>query len=170
MELTPFNIVIAEDQRQKDIDAALQQEAPSILHKMIAGCLERQRMGLQPPEAVVKASKDYMDAEDNLQLWFDDCVTVERGAEGAFTQELYHSYSKWMERNGHSWPLTANAFTEELDRRAKDLGIKREPEKFIIGQRRGRGFRGIKSLASEPLAVHWPPSLTNVPGDPIYSS
>jgi hypothetical protein len=59
-----------------------------------------------------------------------------------------------MERTGN-YALRQNAFVEELERRAAALGIRREPEKFTIGsgdhQRRGRGFRGIKSIAPNPF-------------------
>jgi putative DNA primase/helicase len=148
--LVPFLVVIPEDEREKDIDAILQQETPGILHKMIQGCLTWQRESLKPPAAVVAASKEYLDAEDTLGLWFEDSVTVGTGR--CFTRNLYFSYRKWMESAGH-WPLAQNAFVEELDRRSAKLGIRREPAKFTLGEgdhsRRCWGFCGIANVRAD---------------------
>jgi phage/plasmid-associated DNA primase len=73
--------------------------ARGILAWMINGCLEWQRIGLAPPPAVQAATAEYLDAEDTVQLWIDECCEVGRQHWTVFS-DLYESWSKWAEVNG----------------------------------------------------------------------
>ena len=48
-------------------------EWPGILAWMIEGCLEWQRIGLSPPKAVTDATERYLESEDMLGEWMDEC-------------------------------------------------------------------------------------------------
>ena len=154
VNLIPFTVIIPKTDQQ-DLDEQLKAEAPGILYKMIEGCREWQREGLKPPEKVTQATDDYMDAEDSLALWFNECVTI--GGDGAFTEDLYQSYRAWMANAGEK-PLSQKSFVAELEGRASEFGIERVRDKLTLKQMkynggelkeesvRGRGFSGIKQV------------------------
>jgi putative DNA primase/helicase len=74
--LIPFTVTIPPEERDKNLSEKLKAEWPAILRWMIAGCLEWQRQGLNPPEEVLAATEDYLDSEDNVGTWlFEMCVT-----------------------------------------------------------------------------------------------
>jgi putative DNA primase/helicase len=149
VNMIPFTVKITKEDEDKDIDQKLLLEAPGILAKMIAGCLEWQQTRLCPPPSVVAATDAYMNEQDVLKEWFDECVQVESGAEGAFTTLLYESYHQFVKMRGEI-PMGQTTFAGELENRASDLGIKKETNSFYLGtgetRKRGRGYRGIKSV------------------------
>jgi putative DNA primase/helicase len=59
--LLPFAVTIPEAEQDKHLTTKLRAERPDILHWMIRGCLEWQRIGLNPPAVVLEASKEYRD-------------------------------------------------------------------------------------------------------------
>src|SRR5262249_36928820 len=61
--LVPFSVVIPPEQRDKSLGDRLRSEWPGILAWMIDGCIEWQRCGLAPPEAVTSATAAYLEAE-----------------------------------------------------------------------------------------------------------
>ena len=65
---------------------------------MIQGCVDWQRQGLAPPQAVSKATAEYLQAEDTLASWIDDCC--DRASEAwTSTTELYSAWKSWAERS-----------------------------------------------------------------------
>ena len=151
--MVPFVVHISKEERIKEIDDQLRAEAPGILHKMIEGCAAWQRDGLNPPTIVTDATKEYMEAEDSLGLWFEKCVEVGNKNDLIFTEVLYASYKEWMAMAGEA-PLLQKSFVNELMSRAKTLRIQYlgrfYKETVVNGNtitRRGRGFGGIAKCA-----------------------
>lgn len=69
VNMIPFTVTIPDDERDSDLADKLKDEWPGILNWMIAGCLYWQALGgLQPPEAVVKATDAYFAGEDGPWL------------------------------------------------------------------------------------------------------
>jgi putative DNA primase/helicase len=149
INMIPFTVEIAKADEDKDIDRKLLREAPGVLAKMIAGCLEWQRTRLAPPKAVVDATDKYLSEQDVMKEWFEECVEVKAGAHGKFTTELYQSYSAFMRIRGEI-PLGQTTFSSELEDRASEFKIKKEEKAFYIGTGdaavRGRGFRNVKDI------------------------
>jgi putative DNA primase/helicase len=145
MNLIPFVVIIPEAERREGYEKDLLREAPGILAKMIAGCVAWQRDGLSPPQKVIEATNRYMDEEDSLKQWFEECVVVDVEAKGAFTPALYESYVRWMRRAGN-YPLRQTDFVLILEQREQEFGIERAPDRFEINRERGRGFRRIKEV------------------------
>jgi putative DNA primase/helicase len=115
--LIPFDMVFVTNpdrakpaERLADLDLAekLRSERPGILAWLVSGCLEWQRVGLNPPESVLSATKVYQDGEDMLKIFRD-----ERCSEGPTLEvragELYQAYRHWAEANGER-PVTATKF------------------------------------------------------------
>lgn len=80
LHLIPFNVTVPEERVDPDLFDTLRAEAPAILRWAIDGCLEWQRVGLQPPEAVLRAVDDYMTEQDAVGAWLQDCAVLEPGA------------------------------------------------------------------------------------------
>ena len=156
MNLIPFTVTIAQEQINKSMEQNLLGEAQGILAKLVAGCVEWQRQGLNPPEKIIAATDKYMEEEDYLKQWFEECIelgTRDNGESGALTAVLYESYSRWMRRSG-GYPLRQAQFVEELDRRSEKFGIKRAKDKITVGGpqgERGRGFLGIKTVTVQDI-------------------
>jgi putative DNA primase/helicase len=111
--LMPFTVQIPLAERDQELMQKLEAEWPAILRWCIDGCLEWQRMGLQPPAIVRDATDAYFADQDTLQQWLDDCT--EDGGERAFsrTTELFASWKNWCE-NRNSRPGSAQALSEAL--------------------------------------------------------
>lgn len=95
----PFAVTIPPEQRDKDLPTKLMAEGPGILAWMIAGCVAWQKEGLKAPGAVTNPTKDYLDAEDALGLWFAECCVLDRTC-GELTSLLYESFKRWSEAAG----------------------------------------------------------------------
>jgi putative DNA primase/helicase len=121
--LVPFTVTIAGDERDHELDAKLKDEWPGILHWMIEGCLEWQRIGLQPPEAVTKATAAYLEAQDAFSAWIDErCRRDDTG--WTSTAELFGSWKAWAEKAGER-PGDQKQFRERLE--ARGIHHKRQP-------------------------------------------
>jgi putative DNA primase/helicase len=71
--LVPFNVVISPEERDKDLTEKLKAEWPGILSWMIAGAVEWQHIGLAPPTVVTDATAAYLESEDAVSLWLEEC-------------------------------------------------------------------------------------------------
>lgn len=115
--LVPFKMVFVTkpnpskpNEHLADLNLAekLRAEGPGILAWLVNGCLEWQRIGLNPPETVMAATKNYQEAE-NTFLTF----RAERCNEGPTLQVraglFYTAYKAWAEGSGER-PVTATKF------------------------------------------------------------
>jgi putative DNA primase/helicase len=76
--LVPFNVVIPPDEQDKDLAEKLKREWSGILRWMIEGALAWQRIGLAPPPAVTDATAAYLESEDAISLWLDECTLPDK--------------------------------------------------------------------------------------------
>jgi putative DNA primase/helicase len=113
--LIPFTVTIPPDKRDHDLAEKLRQEWPAILKWMIDGCAEWQRVGLNPPDIVVKATDDYFAEEDTLSTFLAECCTIgpnklERSA------SLFHVWKEWAKDAGAEIG-NSRGFSEALEER-----------------------------------------------------
>lgn len=99
LHLVPFTVTIPEGERDAELTEKLRPEWPAILRWAIDGCLMWQRDGLHPPASVRDATAEYLEAEDALALWLDECTT-ENPNGWANSTALYQSWKGWAERAG----------------------------------------------------------------------
>jgi putative DNA primase/helicase len=106
IHLVPFKLSFVPNpqqphERQDDptLQDRLRAEAPGILAWLVRGCLEWQRIGLNPPEAVKAATSEYRAEEDTLGHFIDECCFVDPLAQVA-AKRLYDAYRSWVESNG----------------------------------------------------------------------
>jgi putative DNA primase/helicase len=139
LHLVPFTVTIPPDERDPELSDKLKAEWPAILRWMIDGCLEWQRVGLLPPEAVRAATDEYLSAEDAVSLWLEECVDLEPNAWES-TGSLFASWRRWTERSGE-FTGTQKRFAQILQERGF------EPKRQ--GGTGLRGYRGILLNDSE---------------------
>jgi putative DNA primase/helicase len=61
--------------------------------------MQWQRMGLKPSAAVLAATAEYLEQQDNLGAWLDECCEL-TAAFSARRGDLYKSYKEWAEDAG----------------------------------------------------------------------
>jgi putative DNA primase/helicase len=111
--IIPFTVQIPAAERDPDLPHKLESEWPAILRWCLDGCLEWQRIGLAPPDAVRTATDSYFDDQDTLQQWLDECThdpgpfTVTRLA------DLFSSWKLWCEA-GNTKPGASTTLSAAL--------------------------------------------------------
>jgi putative DNA primase/helicase len=94
--LLPFTVTIPPQERDQELGEKLKAEWPGILHWLIGGCRAWQQQGLDAPLAVRDATKNYLEAEDTLGAWREECTTRDpNGWES--TSALFGSWKDWAE-------------------------------------------------------------------------
>lgn len=131
--LIPFTVTIPPEERDEQLLEKLKGELPGILAWMIEGCADWREQGLAAPKIVTDATAEYLEAEDAIAAWVEDCATRDANA---FEKKstLFASFSEWAEKSGEhigsqkrfSQSLEARGFTPHRDREL------------------GRGFYGIR--------------------------
>ena len=106
---------------------------------MIEGCVQWQRIGLKSPQVVADATKEYLEEEDTISLWIEDCCTVgEKKVNGnpdwTSTTDLFASWKEWAEAHGE-FVGTSKRFHQKLE----TLGF--TPARSSSGN---RGFNGVR--------------------------
>ena len=97
--LIPFTVTIPPDERDPELTERLRSEWPGILNWIIEGCLEWQARGLDPPEAVRAATAAYLDSEDAIAVWIDECGERDPSAWES-SANLFASWKTWAEKAG----------------------------------------------------------------------
>ncbi len=127
----PFNFAVPDEQKNANLDNELKEEWPGILKWMVEGCLEWQRLGLCPPKVVTAATEQYLESQDVLGEWIDDCCERDVNAFASST-ELYNSWKAFAESRGERFG-TSKMFSMRLD----DRGFKKEKTS------KANGFYGL---------------------------
>ena len=131
LHLVPFITTIPEGERDLELADKLRAEWPGILRWVIRGAEEWAVEGLRAPEAVSRATKDYLASEDALAQWIAECCG--EGSGFATTAALFASWREWAERAGE-WPSSMKRFSQAL------LTKGFEPAREASGR---RGFKGL---------------------------
>jgi len=132
LHLVPFTITIPSAERDKELSAKLRAEWPGILRWMIEGCLDWQAQGLSAPKEVRAATEHYLEEEDAIGRWFEECI--ERDSQ-AFTtiSSLYDSFRAWA-AGAQEYVISKKALSQTLE----ELGFR-----YAIKEG-GRGFNGLR--------------------------
>jgi len=136
LHLIPFTVTIPPEERDEILADKLKAEWPGIMRWAVQGCLEWRRIGLAPPEAVQKATEEYLDQEDAFAQWFEECCQrTDMGHET--TADLFASWKGWAERTGEDAGSQKRLAQNMLDR---GFEPKRE------GGTGRKGFSGIRLI------------------------
>ncbi len=143
--LVPFAVTIPTNERDQDLPEKLRDEWSGILEWAIDGALNWCEEGLQPPEAVTKATDEHLAAEDALAQWLDECCERQEGGHET-TADLFASWKGWVEKAGER-ARSQKVFSQAM--RARGFEAKRQA---------GTGKAGFKDIAlKQPdyTEAHW---------------
>lgn len=116
IHLVPFAVSIADVvARDAHFPDKLRAEYPGILAWAVRGCLDWQRRGLDPPDAVRTATAAYRRDSDTIGDFLEECCVLEPEAT-ATVASIYAAYVAWAERSGEK-SLTKKAFSQRLAER-----------------------------------------------------
>jgi len=119
--LVPFTATIPEAERDPKLLGKLLSELPGILNWALTGCREWQEVGLNPPNTVLSATKEYRNEMDVLSHWIEECCEV-GDSNSSPARELYNSYQEWARRAGE-FVMSKTQFGRKLTERFdKDAG------------------------------------------------
>jgi putative DNA primase/helicase len=128
----------------------LKQEAGGVLRWAMEGFEAfRQAGGLNPPERVLKATQAYLDEQDTVGAWLQDCCIVGDGGWTA-SADLFRSWEAWC-RDAGIHAKSIKRLSGDLARR----GIPAERRKH------GRGFGNVRVTLGDALVTdqrdgYWP--------------
>ena len=141
--LIPFAVTIPTSERDHELTDKLKAEWSGILKWLVEGCVEWQRDGLRPPEAVQSATAAYMEAEDAVAAWIDD--RCERDASNwESSSALFASWTSWAEGAGET-AGSQRRFAQTLESRGFQSQRKMN----------GRGFLGIHIKGLDEPERYW---------------
>jgi phage/plasmid primase, P4 family, C-terminal domain len=134
--LIPFTVVIPREEWIDELKEKLFEEAPGILRWAVEGCLEWQRYGLKPPNAVTVATAEYRDEYDTIGQFLEECCELGEGLSEE-TTKLFNAYRMWMaDRN--DMPLNLTLFGSKL---GDEKGIPKMAQTGRKGKVRRLGVR-----------------------------
>jgi putative DNA primase/helicase len=139
VQLIPFLATFKGDKRDDQLAQKLEEELSGILAWAVRGCLEWQRIGLNPPDEIKVATSSYRAEMNNVTDFINECCVQDNDAR-VLASELYRRYREWAIEAGLRFPLSKKALAQELDR----MGF----ESFRTGGK--THYRGL-ALASFPL-------------------
>ena len=94
IHLIPFSASFEGASKDTSLPEKLHAELPGILNWALAGCLEWQRIGLDPPEEVKAATDQYRLDEDTIGKFIDECCVVD-STEYVGATDLFRAYQRW---------------------------------------------------------------------------
>jgi len=113
--LVPFNVVISQGERDKELHLKLRAELPGILNWALEGCLTCQQYGLATPAEVKDATEEYRQEEDVLGPFIQErCLVTPKAEVGA--TDLYQEYKRWCDETGDK-PASQTVFGRLLTNR-----------------------------------------------------
>ena len=131
----PFEVAIAEPDQDPHLLGKLRAELAGILSWIVEGCLEWQRVGLEPPMSVQMATAEYHDDVDVIGQFVEERLVAEAEA-WVGLQEVYAAYRLWAEDSGYP-RLTA----QQLSNRLREHGLRLTKDAPRTHRSRLRGHR-----------------------------
>lgn len=145
LKLIPFEVFIPEEQRDPLLMEKLRDEAGGILRWAVEGCLEWQKTGLRAPASVLASTANYVESQDIMAEWIDECCTTGEFVRGQATA-LFKSFSAWAEDRSEFVPSQ----TRFADRMAARGFVK---EKGGSGAVQYKGIALLREAAHKPTRM-----------------
>jgi putative DNA primase/helicase len=129
IHLVEFPDSIPQSERDGSLKLAIREEYPAILQWMIDGCIAWQQEGLGRPEAVSLATDDYLDSQDTLGAWIEECCERSEVSR-CLVSGAYRSFEAWAKARGEYVP-SVTVFSEKMQ--ARGIEKRKVSVMFFIG-------------------------------------
>lgn len=128
IRLVPFKARFDEETKDRQMPEKLRRELPGILNWAIEGFRKWKASGLNNPEAIKRATKDYQDAQDELGEFIAECCDAPATPEIASNykvraRDLYDAYVVWAGDSYMSQKKFGGAIEERGFRKFRSNGI-----------------------------------------------
>jgi putative DNA primase/helicase len=133
VKLIPFGITIPQDKRDRSLSDKLRAELPGIAVWMLKGFQEYKEIGLNEPDMVQLATREYREEQDRLSGFLTEKCELDPNAWSA-AFDLWIAYLEWCNDNKEQ-PISKRSFWFELVER-----YKREVDRAT----KKKGYIGIK--------------------------
>jgi putative DNA primase/helicase len=97
LQLVPFNVRVTPDPTFEK--RMLEREGPAILAWVLDGVVAWRERGLDPPPAVVAATEEYFEEQDERAQWFEACCRLDLEWWES-TETVHQSWKKYALANG----------------------------------------------------------------------
>jgi putative DNA primase/helicase len=99
VRLIPFNRTFGPKDRDPNLEASLRKELPGILRWAVEGAVVYFRDGIDAPNSVLLATKEYRTSSDPLADFIDECCERGAGYE-VVANQAFLRYTKWCAAQG----------------------------------------------------------------------
>ncbi|MBF0121351.1 MAG: bifunctional DNA primase/polymerase [Desulfobacterales bacterium] len=120
IKLIPFNVKFEDKEQDKELFSKLSSELAGILAWAVRGCLSWQESGLNPPQEVQDAVKNYREETDTLGKFMSDCCII-NFSESIKSSDFYKRYVLWCDENGETITGKKQFTTELIERGYKKI-------------------------------------------------
>lgn len=123
------------------------QELSGILNRLLEGYRDyKARGGLDEPQSVTKASRQYRDEQDVMAAWFTETLTSEGAADNTLdVYALYDNYVGWLRSNGEGH-TDRRLFVRQFRKR-----IAHSAAGELIRRARGYVLKGYRYIQAEDM-------------------
>jgi len=122
IKLIPFEVNIPPEKVDKTLKYKLRKEMPQILHWAVQGCMKWQREGIQEPDCVQEAVKEYKNEMDLLAGFIEDSIIIDYTCnDKIMAKDLFAMYIKWAKAN-NEYEMTSKKFFKEIATKLPEKG------------------------------------------------
>jgi len=122
IKLIPFEVNIPADKVDKNLKYKLRKEFPQILKWAVDGCRLWIKEGMEEPECVKDAVKEYKQEMDLLAGFLEQCVEIDYDCKDKVpARDLFRAYSMWAKAN-NEYEMSSKKFFMEIGKKLPEKG------------------------------------------------
>lgn len=120
IKLIPFEVNIRNV--DKNLKYKLRKEFPQILRWAVDGCRLWMQEGIEEPECVKDAVKEYKQEMDLLAGFIEQCIEIDYTCEEKIpAKDLFREYSRWAKEN-NEYEMSSKKFFTEITKKLPEKG------------------------------------------------
>jgi putative DNA primase/helicase len=141
--LVPFDVQIPKEERDTDLGVKLWEERAGILNWLVEGLLAYLEGGLQEPQAVLDATREFREESDPVGAFLTECAVMSGSDKDFMTaRELIEAFNYWLDEKGETkWG--GRTVSNHLSRKANRWRHPESGRVFIKGKSGVTGYRGV---------------------------
>lgn len=122
IKLIPFEVNIPKEKVDKMLKYKLRKEMSKIMRWAVEGCIKWQKEGIQEPQCVQEAVKEYKQEMDLLAGFLESCIIIDYDCkERIASSDLFKAYSRWAKEN-NEYEMSSKKFFREIGKKLPDKG------------------------------------------------